>query len=163
PRLKRRLGQAAYAAAAVETLALASRRAPVLRVTVDDDPPVVVRSLVVVCASPYAWLGPRPLDLVPGPAHAGPLAWLGLLRARPRGREGRAGRARGEGHGPGRAPGPPGGSRRAWHRGRRRAPRPRPGRGRAPRVARRGVAWPRPRRHRPAPGGRLALASGPAG
>jgi diacylglycerol kinase family enzyme len=83
PRLKRRLGQAAYAAISVDALARAARRAPVLRVTVDARAPVVVRSLVVVCASPYAWLGPRPLDLVPGPAHEGRLAWLGLLRARP--------------------------------------------------------------------------------
>jgi hypothetical protein len=49
----------------------------------DDGPAVPTLAALVACGSPYTYLGARPLDLVPGAAFEGRLAWVGLTRARP--------------------------------------------------------------------------------
>ena len=40
-------------------------------------------AVLVACGSPYTYLGRRPLDLVPGAAFDGRLAWVALRRTRP--------------------------------------------------------------------------------
>ena len=82
PRTKRRLRQAGFALGAA-VAAVRSRRVPHLAVEVNgvDGPGAV--AVLVACGTPYTYLGRRPLDLVPGAAFDGRLAWVALTRARP--------------------------------------------------------------------------------
>jgi diacylglycerol kinase family enzyme len=80
PRTKRRLRQAGFVLGAAA--AALGPRAP-LWVSADDDAPERVVALLAACGSPYTYLGRRPLDLVPGAAFDGRVAWVGLTRARP--------------------------------------------------------------------------------
>jgi hypothetical protein len=52
-------------------------------VSVDGADPVECAAAMVACGSPYTYLGRRPLDLAPGAAFDGRLAWVGLSRVRP--------------------------------------------------------------------------------
>jgi diacylglycerol kinase family enzyme len=82
PRTKRRLRQAGFALGVAVAVARA-RRAPRLRVSIDDADAVDCAAVLVACGTPYTYLGRRPLDLAPGAAFDGRLAWLGLTRVRP--------------------------------------------------------------------------------
>jgi diacylglycerol kinase family enzyme len=83
PALKRALRQAGFAAAVATSTIRLSRSGPVLRAAADGAPDLRLASLVAACGAPYAYLGRRRLDLVPGAAHDGVLSWVGLLRLRP--------------------------------------------------------------------------------
>jgi len=80
PQLKRRLKQGAFVIGATRA---GLRRGPRLSVRADDGAEVPAATLIAACGGPYAWLGPRPLDLVPGADFDGVLAWMAVLRARP--------------------------------------------------------------------------------
>jgi diacylglycerol kinase family enzyme len=82
PRLKRRLRWLGFALGAAVASARAGR-APRLVARVDDGPTVRVVAALVACGTPYTYLRARPLDIVPGAAFDGCLAWLGITRARP--------------------------------------------------------------------------------
>lgn len=98
PALKHRLGHLGFALAAVAGHRRAVRD-PFASVSVDGAEPVAVRALAVACGGPYAFVGSRPLDLVPGPSHEGGLGWIGVTDVRARHVLGIvAGAARGGGH-----------------------------------------------------------------
>ncbi|MDX6554001.1 MAG: hypothetical protein QOD86_196 [Miltoncostaeaceae bacterium] len=80
PRLKRRLRQGAFVIGATRA---GLRRSPAIRVSADGGAEMAAATLIAACGGPYAWLGRRPLDLVPGADFDGVLAWLAVLRARP--------------------------------------------------------------------------------
>jgi diacylglycerol kinase family enzyme len=82
PRTKRRLRQAGFVLGAA-IAAGRSSRAPHLRARADGAGPVLARAVLAACGTPYTYLGRRPLDLVPGAAFDGRLAWVGLTRLRP--------------------------------------------------------------------------------
>jgi diacylglycerol kinase family enzyme len=82
PRTKRRLRQAGFILGAAIAAARSSR-APHLRARADDGDVVLARAVLAACGTPYTYLGRRPLDLVPGAAFDGRLAWVGLTRLRP--------------------------------------------------------------------------------
>lgn len=82
PRTKRRLRQAGFVLGAA-IAAGRSSRAPHLRARADDADPVLARAVLAACGTPYTYLGRRPLDIVPGAAFDGRLAWLGLTRIHP--------------------------------------------------------------------------------
>ena len=82
PRTKRRLRQAGFVLGAA-IAATRSGRAPRLRASADGGEPVLARAVLAACGTPYTYLGRRPLDLVPGAAFDGHLAWVGLTRIRP--------------------------------------------------------------------------------
>jgi hypothetical protein len=80
PRTTRRLRQAGFAIG----LALAAARAggaPRLHARADEVE-VEAAAVLAACGTPYAYLGRRPLDLVPGAAFDGRLAWLAVTRVR---------------------------------------------------------------------------------
>ncbi len=81
PRLKRRARRAGFALAAVLSAGRATR-APRLHVSHGTVAIEAVTALVA-SGSPYTYLGPRPLDLVPGAGRDGRLAWVALTRLRP--------------------------------------------------------------------------------
>jgi diacylglycerol kinase family enzyme len=83
PAVKRRLRQAGFALAVAATAARLSRSEPILAVSADGALPARLASLVAACGSPYAYLGRRRLDLVPGASYDGTLRWVGMLRLRP--------------------------------------------------------------------------------
>ena len=81
PRVKRRMRHVSFALAA----ALAAGRAgrgPRLHVSVDGGEVHDGVTALVSCSSPYTYLGPLPLDLVPGAGEDGHLAWTVLTRVR---------------------------------------------------------------------------------
>jgi diacylglycerol kinase family enzyme len=80
PRTKRRLRQAGFVMGA--TVAALGPR-PWLWAAADDGEPERLVALLAACGTPYTYLGRRPLDLVPGAAFDGRVAWMGLTRARP--------------------------------------------------------------------------------
>jgi diacylglycerol kinase family enzyme len=82
PRTKRRLRQAGFVLGAA-IAAARSGRAPRLRAAADGGEPVLARAVLAACGTPYTYLGRRPLDLVPGAAFDGRLAWVALTRMRP--------------------------------------------------------------------------------
>jgi diacylglycerol kinase family enzyme len=82
PRTKRRLRQAGFILGAAIAVAR-SGRAPHLRATADGGEPILARAVLSACGTPYTYLGRRPLDLAPGAAFDGHLAWVALTRARP--------------------------------------------------------------------------------
>jgi diacylglycerol kinase family enzyme len=82
PRTKRRLRQAGFALGAA-VAAVRSRRVPRLTVEVDGAAGPEAVAVLVACGTPYTYLVRRPLDLAPGAAFDGRLAWVALTRARP--------------------------------------------------------------------------------
>jgi len=82
PRTKRRLRQAGFALA-TGIAAVRARGAARLAVDVDGSPQTEALAVLVACGTPYTYLGSRPLDLVPGAAFDGHLAWIALTRAWP--------------------------------------------------------------------------------
>jgi diacylglycerol kinase family enzyme len=82
PRTKRRLRHAGFALGAVAATLRAGRE-PHLWTSADGAPSFEAAAVLVACGSPYTYLGPRPLDLVPGATFEGPLAWVALARVRP--------------------------------------------------------------------------------
>ncbi len=82
PAAKHRLRYVGYG---IGTAWVAARapRGPRLRVSPDGAEPLAAATLLAACGSPYTYLGRRPLDLVPGAAFDGRLAWTALLRVRP--------------------------------------------------------------------------------
>lgn len=82
PRLKRRARRAGFALSAVIAAGRAAR-GPRLRVSHDGGPAIDAVTALVACGSPYTYLGPRALDLVPGAGYDGQLAWIALTRVRP--------------------------------------------------------------------------------
>ncbi|HSJ74460.1 MAG TPA: diacylglycerol kinase family protein [Miltoncostaeaceae bacterium] len=82
PRTKRRLRQAGFILGAAIAAGRAGR-APHLRATADGGEAVLARAVLAACGTPYTYLGRRPLDLVPGAAFDGRLAWVGLTRIHP--------------------------------------------------------------------------------
>ncbi len=82
PRTKRRLRQAGFVLGAAVAVAR-SGRAPHLRAIADGGEPVLARAVLSACGTPYTYLGRRPLDLAPGAAFDGRLAWVALTRLRP--------------------------------------------------------------------------------
>ena len=77
--IKRRLGHAAFAAGAVLESVRSARAPHVIRI---DGVDATFRSVVLALGRPYAWWGPRPLDLIPGAALEGRLHWMGLRTTR---------------------------------------------------------------------------------
>jgi diacylglycerol kinase family enzyme len=82
PWLKRRLRHLGFGAATVAAAVKAARHPAELVATVDHGPPVALTSLIAACGAPYAFLGPRPLDLVPGADFGDRLRWMGLRSSR---------------------------------------------------------------------------------
>ncbi|HTI33600.1 MAG TPA: hypothetical protein VL422_07975, partial [Miltoncostaea sp.] len=82
PRTKRRLRQAGFALGAAVATARSGRAAR-LALEVDGAPGPEAIAVLVACGTPYTYLGRRPLDLAPGAAFDGRLAWVALTRARP--------------------------------------------------------------------------------
>lgn len=82
PRTKRRLRQAGFALGAVAATLRAGRE-PHLWMSADGGAALRAAAVLVACGTPYTYLGARPLDLVPGAAFDGRLAWLALTRVRP--------------------------------------------------------------------------------
>jgi len=83
PRAKRTLRQVAFAAAAVGPGARALARGRVLRVGAGPGPLVPAATCMVACGHPYAFVGPRPLELMPRADWDGVLEWLALARPSP--------------------------------------------------------------------------------
>lgn len=79
--LKRRFGQLGFVVAATRAVRRIDR-APVLRVTTDGASQDLF-SLLMAIGWPYAFLGPRPLDLMPAARFDGRLHWIGLTRPSP--------------------------------------------------------------------------------
>ncbi|HJZ61363.1 MAG TPA: diacylglycerol kinase family protein [Miltoncostaeaceae bacterium] len=82
PALKRALRQGGFALATVAATGRTARHPNRLAVSVDGEGPQWLVSLAAACGRPYAYLGRRPLDLVPGAGFDGTLAWTGLRTAR---------------------------------------------------------------------------------
>ncbi len=83
PRTKHRLRQAGFAAGAA-IASVRAGRAPRVRVDGEGIVPVEgAMAVLVATGTPYTYLGRRPLDLVPGAAFDGGLAWIALTRMRP--------------------------------------------------------------------------------
>ena len=82
PRTKRRLRYAGFALGAAAAT-LRAEREPHLWTSADGAAAFEAIAVLAACGSPYTYLGPRPLDLVPGAAFEGPLAWVALGRMRP--------------------------------------------------------------------------------
>lgn len=78
PWIKTRLRHVGVGGATVVAAARAARHATPLAVRVDGGPAVELVTLLVACGAPYAYLGSRELDLVPGAAFDGRLRWVGL-------------------------------------------------------------------------------------
>ena len=78
PWLKRRLRHAGFGVATVAAAVRGARNPSSLVATVDGGDPMALTSLIAACAAPYAYFGPRPLDLVPGADFGDRLRWLGL-------------------------------------------------------------------------------------
>ncbi len=76
PWIKTRFRNAGVAVATLQTVH--STRNEQVTVTADGNEPMAVTSLVVVCGSPYAFLGPRALDLAPEANFDGRLRWFGF-------------------------------------------------------------------------------------
>lgn len=81
PWLKRRLRQVGVGGATVVAAARAARHPVTINVTIDADDPRALTTLLVACGAPYAYLGSRELDLVPGAAFDGRLRWVGVSSA----------------------------------------------------------------------------------
>jgi diacylglycerol kinase family enzyme len=78
PWLKTRFRHLGVGGATVIAAARAARNTDVITVAVDDDGPRRLATLLVACGAPFAYVGSRELDLVPGAAFDGRLRWVGL-------------------------------------------------------------------------------------
>lgn len=78
PVLKQTLRQLGVGLISVSEAVRSARREPCLTVTADGGSALTLASLIVAAGSPYAFLGPRPLDLAPGAAFDGRLRWMGI-------------------------------------------------------------------------------------
>jgi len=83
PWVKRRLRQAGFGAMALAATVRAARPGKTARVAAEGHDVMELASLIVVAGSPYAYVGPVPLDLAPGARFDGNLRWLGIERNRP--------------------------------------------------------------------------------
>lgn len=82
PRAKRRLRQGAFALAAAGPGVRALRAAAALLET-PGGAPVGVHALIAAWGRPYAYLGPRAIDLLPQASWDGRLAWIALTSRSP--------------------------------------------------------------------------------
>lgn len=108
PVTKRRLRQAAFAAAAVGPGARALVTGPTLYVSVEGTPAVRCSSLLVACGRPYAYVQGTPMDVLPRADWGGRLEWAGVRPGAPAAAV-RAVLAGVRGRGPASAPGVLGG------------------------------------------------------
>jgi diacylglycerol kinase family enzyme len=76
PWMKTRFRHAGVSVATLRTVSASRRTA--ISVTIDGNEAIDLASIMVVCGSPYAYLGPRPLDLAPDAHFDGRLRWFGL-------------------------------------------------------------------------------------
>jgi diacylglycerol kinase family enzyme len=83
PWIKTKLRNTGVAGATLVATARAARRPASLHVSVDGGPARTFATLVVACGTPYAYLGSRPLELVPDAAFDGRLCWVGVASANP--------------------------------------------------------------------------------
>ena len=82
PWIKTRLRNLGVGATTLVTAARIARHSSSIAVSVDDAPPFEVTTLVAACGAPYAFLGSRPFELVPGADFDGRLRWMGLRTSR---------------------------------------------------------------------------------
>lgn len=82
PWIKTRLRNLGVGATTLVTAARIARTRTAITVSIDDAPPIEVTTLVAACGAPYAFLGSRPFELVPGADFDGRLRWLGLRTSR---------------------------------------------------------------------------------
>jgi diacylglycerol kinase family enzyme len=82
PIAKRTLGQGAFAVGAALAVEHTARRGGVLTVISDEAEAIRAASVSMALGGPYAYLGPTPLDLIPGANFDGRLHWLGLSQGR---------------------------------------------------------------------------------
>ncbi len=78
PWIKHHFRNVGFGVMAVAGAIRASRPTGGALVTVDDGTPDAFASLIAVTGSPYAYVGSRPLDVVPGATFDGELRWLGI-------------------------------------------------------------------------------------
>ena len=78
--LKRRLRQGSFILGAWRVGLRYARRPPRIDISVDGRDPIAAAAVVATCGRPYTFLGTRPLDLVPGAAFDGAIAWRALTR-----------------------------------------------------------------------------------
>ena len=78
PWLKTKLRHVGVGGATVVAAARAARHANRITVAIDDGAPREIATLLVACGAPYAYLGSRELDLVPGAAFDGRIRWVGI-------------------------------------------------------------------------------------
>ncbi len=79
PDLKHRMRQGAFALASLGPGLHALRQGPALTLHLSPEADGIrVHSLIAACGSPYAYLGPQPLNLLPHVAWDGRLEWIGL-------------------------------------------------------------------------------------
>jgi diacylglycerol kinase family enzyme len=83
PWLKTRLRHAGFAGATVAATAREARSPASIAVVCDGRAEGSASTVLVAVASPYAFLGPRPLDLVPGAAGADCPRWIALRSTNP--------------------------------------------------------------------------------
>ncbi len=83
PRTKGRLRDGAFAIGAALAVARATGRREHLAVSVDGGPAATYGALAVATGSPYTYLGPWAVDMLPAAAFDGVLAWLALRRVTP--------------------------------------------------------------------------------
>lgn len=82
PWLKTRLRHAGFAAATVAAASGEARRPAHIALRVDGAAVGEFATVVAACGRPYAYLGPRALDLAPGADFGPRLRWMGLRTAR---------------------------------------------------------------------------------
>jgi diacylglycerol kinase family enzyme len=78
PWLKTKFRHLGVGGATVISAARAARDANVITVAIDDDASRQFATLLVACGAPFAYVGSRELDLVPGAAFDGRLRWVAL-------------------------------------------------------------------------------------
>ncbi len=82
--MKQLLRQVGFGLISVAEAVRSARRAPCIRLSADGGEELLLASAIVAVGSPYAYLGPRALDLAPGATFDGRLRWLGIADTRPR-------------------------------------------------------------------------------
>lgn len=82
PWIKTRFRHAGFAATTLVAAVREARHPPDIAVSVDGGATDLFTAAIVACGSPYAFFGPRPLDLVPSADFGPRLRWIGLRSAR---------------------------------------------------------------------------------
>lgn len=82
--MKQLLRQVGFGLISVAEAVRSARRAPCIRLSADGGEELLLASAIVAVGSPYAYVGPRPLDLAPGATFDGRLRWLGIAHTSPR-------------------------------------------------------------------------------